>query len=129
MSIIIKRETETAGAFVKFKVWINDTQVAKLKLGEVKELVFPEKEAVLQIRQLNGRSNKLVVNDGDRVKVTNGPGYLLMFLLMVMLIPTLNVFDGTAIWIAYALCILGFLLFLQVVNVYKLEKMDDSRNS
>ncbi|WP_423190184.1 hypothetical protein ACO1PF_04730 [Alkalibacterium sp. f15] len=129
MAIIIKRDTEAAGSLLKFKVWIKDIQVAKLAQKEVKELPIPEEEAVLQIRKLNGKSNKLVVNCDYRVKVTNGPGFLLMFLFMVMLIPVLKVFNGTARWISSALFILGFILILQLVNVYKLENLDDSRNS
>lgn len=126
MTIILKRNTEAVGSMMKFKVWINGTQIAKIAQKEVKELPIPE-EAVLQIRQINGKSNKLVVNDGDHVKVTNGTGLLLMLLLMVILIPVLNLFDGTARWVGSALVILGFILILQIVNVYKLEKQDDSR--
>ena len=129
MAVTLKRETEAVGSSMKFKVWINGTQIAKIAQKEVKELPIPEEEAVLQIKQFNGKSNKLLVNDGDHVKVTNGSALLLMLLLIAMLIPVLNMFDGTARWIGSALVVLGFLLILQFVNIYKLEKQDDSRKS
>lgn len=127
MAVTLKRETEAVGSSMKFKVWVNGTQIAKIAQKEVKELPISE-EAVLQIKQFNGKSNKLVVNDGDHVKVTNGSGLLLMLLFVAMLIPVLNIFDGSARWIGSALVVLGFLLILQFVNIYKLEKLDDSKN-
>ncbi|WP_368645375.1 hypothetical protein AB4027_11040 [Alkalibacterium putridalgicola] len=128
MAVTLKRETEAVGSSMKFKVWVNGTQIAKIAQKEVKELSVPEQEAVLQIKQFNGKSNKLIVNDGDHVKVTNGSGLLLMLLFIAMLIPVLNIFDGSARWIGSALVVLGFLLILQFVNIYKLEKLDDSKS-
>jgi hypothetical protein len=125
MAITLKRETEAMGSSMKFKVWINGTQIARIAQKEVKELPIPEEEAVLQIKQFNGKSNKLLVNDGDHVKVTNGSALLLMLLLIAMLIPVLSMFDGSARWIGSVLLIVGFLLILQFVNIYKLEKLDD----
>ncbi|SFC62126.1 hypothetical protein SAMN04488102_1148 [Alkalibacterium subtropicum] len=84
MTIRLTRDTGVAGALFKLKVKANDTEIGKIAHEEEKTFTLRDKDSVIQIKQLEGKSNKLTVNDGDHIKVTNGPGLLFMFILAVI---------------------------------------------
>jgi len=128
MTIRLTRDTGVTGALFKLKVKANNIEIGKIAHEEEKTFTLPEKDSVIQIKQLEGKSNKLVVNDGDHIKVTNGPGLLFMFVLAVILAPLFSTFlTGTPKLVSLFFVLLWFLLIPLLMNRYQLEKVDDQK--
>jgi hypothetical protein len=128
MTIRLTRDTGVAGALFKLKVKANNTEIGKIAHEEEKTFTLPEKDSVIQIKQLEGKSNKLTVNDGDHIKVTNGPGLLFMFVLAVILAPLFSTFlTGTPRLVSLFFVLLWFFLIPLLMNRYQLEKVDDHK--
>lgn len=125
MAITLKRNTKVAGALLKFKIWVKDEQVTKIVQGEEKEITLPKEQSELQIKQLNGKSNTLLVNDGDYVAITNGPAMLWLLGVALAFVPLATLYDGTARIFSLSLAIILFFILLRSVDSYKLNKVNE----
>ncbi|GEK89833.1 hypothetical protein SAMN04488100_1265 [Alkalibacterium putridalgicola] len=122
MAFILIRDTEVAASFIKFKIEINNEDVGKIAQGEEKEFTLPEEESVLQIKQFGSRSNKLVVNDGDYIEISNASWFFWEFVSLFILGIIVSSFEGPAVWTGYALVIVGYFVFNYFVESIKLTK-------
>ena len=73
MAVKLRRSTDTVGSFIKFKIRVNDKEVAQIAANEEQVITLPEENAKMQVKQFSGKSNALIVNDGETVEITNGP--------------------------------------------------------
>ena len=129
MAVKLRRSTDTVGSFIKFKIRVNDQEIAKIAANEEQEITLPEENAEMRIKQLSGKSNTLVVNDGDTVEITNGPFIFWGFVLSLFLVPLATTLLGIERWIGLSLVVIVYLIALQVVDSFKLTKLDDTRLS
>ena len=91
----IKRSTGVSGSFFKAKVYLNGTEVAKIKEGQQIELEIPDDEAEIYVQQFENRSNEVLVKNGQVVEVTNSFWYYFNFFLIFTAILLVNVFMST----------------------------------
>lgn len=122
MAIILKRDTEVAGSFLKFKIAINNEDIGTIRQGEEKEFSLPEENAVLQIKQFGSKSNKLVVNDGDYIEISNTSWIFWEFVSVFILGIIVSSFEGMTKWISFALVIIGYFIFNYFVESFKITK-------
>lgn len=125
MAITLTRSPYVAGSLLKFKIWLNNEPVTKIALGEEKEITLPEENSEIQIKQLSGKSNKLTVNDGDHVEISNGPGLRWMVLLAVLFVLIVTLLDGPAVLISLLIAILCFFILLIKTDSFKLTKINN----
>jgi len=57
------------GSLARYNVKLNGKSVTKIALGEEKEIQLPAGTAEIQVRQFNGKSNKLTVSNGDYIEI------------------------------------------------------------
>ncbi|PRY83587.1 hypothetical protein [Alkalibacterium olivapovliticus] len=69
MSVEITRLKQYTQSLGKFKVKLNGEQIGKIKNGETEYIEIDRDGSVLQVRNGLEKSNKLAVNDGDRVEI------------------------------------------------------------
>lgn len=69
MSVEITRVKQYIQSLGKFKVKLNGEQIVKIKNGETEYIEIDHDGSVLQVRNGLEKSNKLAVNDGDRVEI------------------------------------------------------------
>lgn len=122
MAITVKRSPEVIGALLKFKVRVNNESIIKIALGEEKKVILPKENSVFQIKQLSGKSNSLLVNDGDHVEISNGPGLRWMNLLLVIYVSLIAILDESIIPISLSIAIICFLVLLRKTDSFKLTK-------
>ncbi|SFC62207.1 hypothetical protein SAMN04488102_11410 [Alkalibacterium subtropicum] len=122
MAFILIRDTEVAASFLKFKIEINNEDIGKLAQGEEKAFTLPEEESVLQIKQFGSKSNKLVVNDGDYIEISNASWFFWEFIGLFIMGSIVSSFEGPAEWIGYALVIVGYFVFNYFVESIKITK-------
>lgn len=70
----------------KIKIYIDDQEVAKIKQNGQIELEVSTNEAKITVSQFGSHSNKLVVQDGQVVKITNSSwlyaDYIFIFIVL-----------------------------------------------
>lgn len=125
MTITLTRSPYVAGSLLKFKIWLNNEPVTKIALGEEKEITLPEENSEIQIKQLSGKSNILMVKDGDHVEISNGPGLRWMVLLAVLFVLIVTLLDGPAVLISLLIAILCFFILLIKTDSFKLTKINN----
>lgn len=123
MAITVKRSPEVIGALMKFKVRVNNESIIKIALGEEKKVILPKENSVIQIKQLSGRSNLLLVNHGDHVEISNGTGHRWMNLLLVIYVSLIAILDESIIPISLSIAIICFLVLLRKTDSFKLTKI------
>lgn len=69
MSVEIKRVKQYAQSLGRFKVKMNGETIVKIKNGETEYIEIDRDGSVLQVRNGLEKSNKLEVNDGDKVEI------------------------------------------------------------
>lgn len=70
MSIKIKRHTGLMGQLPKFSVFIDGQKVKELKNGEITKLEIPGNKATIQASQLGIKTNELIIENGEELKIT-----------------------------------------------------------
>lgn len=80
----------------------------------------------MQVKQFSGKSNKLTVNDGDVVEISNGPFVFWGFVLSLLLVPLATILLGVDRWIGLALVVIVYLVALQLIDSFKLKKINDA---
>lgn len=70
MSIKIKRHTGLMSQLPKFSVFINGQKVKELKNGEITKLEIPGNKATIQASQLGIKTNELIIENGEELKIT-----------------------------------------------------------
>lgn len=118
----MKNSTEVIGSLLKFKIWVNNKPVTKITLGEEKEVNLRKDNSAIQIKQLSGRSNLLLVNHGDHVEISNGTGHRWMNLLLVIYVSLIAILDESIIPISLSIAIICFLVLLRKTDSFKLTK-------
>jgi len=126
MTVRLKRSTDTVGSLLKFKVTINDEKTLKITQGGNIDITLPKKNSVMQVKQFSGKSNKLTVNDGDVVEISNGPFVFWGFVLSLFLVPLATILLGVDRWIGLALVVIVYLVALQLIDSFKLKKINDA---
>lgn len=115
---------EIAGSIIKYKVHINNEKVAKIEPGEEKELTLPQEDSVLQIKQILGRSNKLVVNSGDSVEIRPLPILKWLFFIFFILSNLMIIIhpSGTPLYLIIFLSL--FFLMIKFFDIFELTKKE-----
>lgn len=129
MAVKLRRSTDTVGSFIKFKIRVNDKEVAQIAANEEQVITLPEENAKMQVKQFSGKSNALIVNDGETVEITNGPFVFWGFVLSLLLVPLATALLGVDRLIGLALVVIVYLIALQFVDSFKLTKLDDTHLS
>ncbi|MGO1356908.1 hypothetical protein [Alkalibacterium gilvum] len=129
MAVKLRRSTDTVGSFIKFKIRVNDKEVAQIAANEEQVITLPEENAKMQVKQFSGKSNALIVNDGETVEITNGPFVFWGFVLSLLLVPLATTLLGVDRLIGLALVVIVYLIALQFVDSFKLTKLDDTHLS
>lgn len=123
MKINIERNSSIlAGAMIKNKVWVNGELTDKVAHGEEKEMDIPDKNSVLQVKQFSGKSNKLVVSEGDNIEISHAPWLMWAYLFLFVLggiYQALNLFNTP---IFYITILLIGVIFYRGVNAFRLTK-------
>ncbi|MER2063548.1 MAG: hypothetical protein ABS873_02775 [Alkalibacterium sp.] len=129
MAVKLRRSTDTVGSFIKFKIRVNDKEVAQIAANDEQVITLPEETAKMQVKQFSGKSNALIVNDGETVEITNGPFVFWGFVLSLLLVPLATTLLGVDRLIGLALVVIVYLIALQFVDSFKLTKLDDTHLS
>ncbi|GEK91114.1 hypothetical protein [Alkalibacterium kapii] len=124
MTVRLKRSTSTVGGFIKYKVRVNGEKTAKITQGETKDIELTKENSVIQIKQLNGKSNTLTVNDGDTVEISNGPFVFFGFILGLILVPIATSLTGLTRWSSLFIVFIIYLITLQLFDSFKLKKLN-----
>ncbi|MDZ7836378.1 MAG: hypothetical protein U5K84_14610 [Alkalibacterium sp.] len=77
---------------------------------------------MLQVKQLGSRSNKLVVNDGDYIEISNASWIFWEFVSLFILGNIVSSFEGSSEWVGFALVIIGYFVFNYFVESIKITK-------
>lgn len=84
--IRVKRNTGFSGMLGKIKIYIDGQEVAKIKQNGQIELELLTNEAKITVSQFGSHSNKLVVQDGQVVEITNSSWlctyYIIIFIAL-----------------------------------------------
>ncbi|WP_434120895.1 hypothetical protein [Salinicoccus roseus] len=87
--ITVKRQTNWIGTALPLTIKLDGEKVGKVKFDEETEIDLPSDGMELSVSQSGGRSNKLIVNDGDTVVIksaVNNQVIFFMFLISVIAI-------------------------------------------
>lgn len=129
MTVRLRRSNDTVGSLLKYKIRVNNELITEIAIDEEQEVTLPKENSEIQIKQFSGKSNTLIVNDGDSVEITNGPFIFWGFVLGLLLVPLASTLLGIDRWISLALVVIVYLVALQLVDSYKLIKLNDTRSS
>ena len=129
MTVRLRRSNDTVGSLLKYKIRVNNELITEIAIDEEQEVTLPKENSEIQIKQFSGKSNTLVVNDGDTVEITNGPFVFWGFVLSLFLVPLATTLLGIDRLIGLALVVIVYLIALQFVDSFKLTKLDDTRLS
>lgn len=123
MKINIERNSSIlAGAMIKSKVWVNGELADKVAHGEEKEMDIPDKNSVLQVKQFSGKSNKLVVSEGDIVEISHAPWLMWAYLFLFVLVGIFQALNLSNTPIFYITLLLIGIVFYRGVNTFRLTK-------
>lgn len=126
MTVRLKRSTSTVGGLLKFKVRLNEEQTVKVIQGEARDILLPKEDSVIQVKQFNGKSNKLIVNDGDTVEISDGPFIFWGFILGLILVPLATSLTGLTRWSSLLIVVAIYFIALQLVDSFKLKKLNNT---
>lgn len=124
MNITVKRKAESYGGMMKLKMHINGEYSGKIAAGEEKAFTLPAENATLQVKQLNGKSNKLTVNDGDSIVISNSHSILWVFLLAIILMTITGSYEGTSWVLGLILSVILIIGALFVIETFVLSKVN-----
>lgn len=114
---------EIPGSFVRYKIKLNGRHFTKLSLGEEKELHFLESTAEIQARQFFGKSNKLIVSDGDCIEIRLSEWNALRVLIFILF--TYSLLALGIIGTSYFILSVGALtIFFGYFETFKLIKVE-----
>lgn len=114
---------EIPGSFVRYNIELNGNPFMKLSLGEEKEIHFSENTVEIQARQLFGKSNKLIVSDGDRIEIKLSEWNALRVLIFILFTYRLLAFGliGTSYFIISTVALVILLGYFETFKLIKVE--------
>lgn len=128
MKLIIRRNSNIlSGAMIKSKVWINGEFSGKIAHGEEQELSLSKNNSVVQVKQFSGKSNKLVVSDGDAVEISHTPWLLWVYLFLFVLVVSFQILDLVNTPIYYIVILITFLALYRGIELFKLTKLQKTQ--
>ncbi|GAB2497739.1 hypothetical protein GCM10008929_18260 [Alkalibacterium psychrotolerans] len=130
MKIKVRRKSNIlSGALIKNKLYINGEFYGKIAHEEERELSIPENNSELQVKQFSGKSNKLVVSDGDSVEIRHTPWQFAIYIFLFMLGFTFQILNLTNTLIYFIAILLVFLVFYRGINLFRLTKRHGHLNN
>lgn len=70
MAVIVRRRTGILGALGRITLKVNGEKGPKIKNGDQVDLILSGEQANVSIRKFEGRSNQIIVQDGDIIELT-----------------------------------------------------------
>ncbi|MCC5890699.1 MAG: hypothetical protein JJU01_09010 [Alkalibacterium sp.] len=130
MKIRIKRNSNIlSGALLKNKIWINGEFSGKIAHDEEKELSLPANNSEVQVKQFSGKSNTIVVSDGDWVEIRHTPWQFAIYIFLFMLGFTLQILNLTNSLVYILAAIIIFIVFSRGINLFRLTKSHGTINN
>lgn len=128
MAITIKRKTSWIGTGSAVTLKVNGNNAGKIANHEEMQVEIPEKSATLHVSQFGGKSQKIRVEDGDKIELTTTKMsvtlYYLFFICLYVAGFSISNFGHKVVSVGGLFLIFSTSYFF--VDQFQLKVMDDT---